>query len=473
MQSVSIASSTSVSAPQSTRQPCSTGTRDVRGKLLESIAALLDAQNLPWCVLHGADEYPTRVISDVDCVMPAEVLPWRLAALLRDHRDVIGATLVQWIRHESTSHYFVLRVDEPCAPTAFLCLDISSDYRRNGRVFYPGGEILASRRREGGFWVPSPALEFGCYLVKKVAKRSLSEDHGRRLTALYARDPAGCEQQIARFWRGRHRSLIARAAASGEWQRAQKRLGSLRKELVRPGTLRELGTSVEYWAADIPRRFARWRESTGLHVVLLGPDGSGKSTTLAAVEKVLAPAFRRVRSRHLAPALLRRPRASASRTLPQNQRPRSPVGSLAKAAYWVIDYSVGYYLTVRPALARSTLTMFDRYLVDALVDPRRYRYGGPRWALALAWWLVPKPDLVILLDAPPDVVRARKQEVHPSETGRQCAAYRELVARLPGGRIVDAAQPLEQVVETVASAILDFMASRTRQRLAGQRASED
>jgi len=87
------------------------------------------------------------------------------------------------------------------------------------------------------------------------------------------------------------------------------------------------------------------------------------------------------------------------------------VGSLAKAIYWVLDYTVGYYLKVRPAITRSTLMIFDRYLVDALVDPRRYRFGGPQWALRLAWSLIPKPHLVILLDAPVEVVRARKQEV--------------------------------------------------------------
>ena len=106
-------------------------------------------------------------------------------------------------------------------------------------------------------------------------------------------------------------------------------------------------------------------------------------------------------------ALARPPRVTA----PHSRPPRSLVGSLAKAVYWVLDYTLGYYLKIRPALVRSTLVLFDRYLVDALIDPRRYRYGGPRWVLHLVWSLIPKPDLVILLDAPPEVLRARKQEV--------------------------------------------------------------
>ena len=49
--------------------------------------------------------------------------------------------------------------------------------------------------------------------------------------------------------------------------------------------------------------------------------------------------------------------------------------SLAKLVYWLMAYTVGYWLSVRPQLSRGRLVLFDRYLLDALADPRRYRYG--------------------------------------------------------------------------------------------------
>jgi len=227
----------------------------------------------------------------------------------------------------------------------------------------------------------------------------------------------------------------------------------------------ELGSSLRYWAADAVRRFHRWRVPSGVHVVLLGADGSGKSATAAALGDALAPAFRRVASKHLAPALLRRARGMHAMATPHSGLPRSLAGSIAKAVYWALDYGLGYHAKVRPALARSTLVLFDRYLVDALIDPRRYRYGGPRWVLQLVWSLVPKPDLVILLDAPTEVLRARKQEVSLRETERQQRAYRELVETLPNGLVVDAAQPLDRVVAAAGAVVLDFLTSRTARRL--------
>jgi thymidylate kinase len=132
--------------------------------------------------------------------------------------------------------------------------------------------------------------------------------------------------------------------------------------------------------------------------------------------------------------------------------------------YWFVYYTFGYYVTVHLALARATLVMHDRHLVDALVDPRRYRYGGPSWLLRLIWRLAPKPDLVILLDAPPEVLQARKQEVHVEESARQREAYLSLVRTMGNGHVVDAARPLKWVVGDVNDIILRHLTTRIARR---------
>ena len=103
--------------------------------------------------------------------------------------------------------------------------------------------------------------------------------------------------------------------------------------------------------------------------------------------------------------------------------------------------------------------------LDALVDPRRYRYGGPQRLLRLIWDLVPKPDLVILLDAPTDVLRGRKQEVAVAEIERQCDAYRRIVMTSRNGHIVDATQPVDGVIGAVGDVILEFLRARVGRRL--------
>jgi thymidylate kinase len=73
--------------------------------------------------------------------------------------------------------------------------------------------------------------------------------------------------------------------------------------------------------------------------------------------------------------------------------------------------------------------------------------------------------LVILLDAPPGVIQARKQEVSPEETARQLEAYLRLVEKMPNGHVVDASKPLSEVVTEIEGIVLDYMSASTARRL--------
>jgi thymidylate kinase len=108
--------------------------------------------------------------------------------------------------------------------------------------------------------------------------------------------------------------------------------------------------------------------------------------------------------------------------------------------------------------------MHDRHFVDALVDPRRYRYGGPSWLLRLIWRIIPKPDLLILLDAPAAVLQGRKQEVSFEESARQREAYLSMMETMKNGHVVDAARPLALVVGDVNDIILRHLATRIERR---------
>ena len=91
--------------------------------------------------------------------------------------------------------------------------------------------------------------------------------------------------------------------------------------------------------------------------------------------------------------------------------PRGAIVSVVKVFSLIVDYWLGYALKIGPAVRRSQLIIFDRYIYYLLVDSKRIRYGGPAWLLKMAAHVVPRPDLVILLDAPANVLWSRKQEV--------------------------------------------------------------
>jgi thymidylate kinase len=436
------------------------------GRILAGVFEIFDRAGIQYCVLHGYEGYPERIKSDVDCMISTKVKPGLMVALLQRNRALLRAEVVHFRHYRG--FFIVLAGRNADGSPCFLQLDLRSDDELGDLQFYKGDEVLPSRRRHNQFWVPAASLEFGCYLVRKIAKGTMDDDQAQRLSKLYEQDPAGCRQQIGRFWSARHAALLVAAASSGNWEPVRLILSELGTEVRRRAFLRRPLQVSGTWLRRVAGRAKRccWPDS-GLDVVFLGPDGAGKSSAIRAVRRQLIGAFPKTKLYSFPPALLRalhRAPTGADK-LPHAAPPRSFLGSVSRAVlYWFVYYTLGYYVTVHLALASSRLVVHDRHLVDTLVDPKRYRYAGPAWLLRWIWRFIPKPDLVILLDAPAEVLQARKQEVSFEETTRQRQAYLSLVATIPNGQVVDAAQPIEQVIGEINDMILRRLTTRIARR---------
>jgi len=422
--------------------------------ILVRLFDLLEREGISYCVPHGYDELPERIASDVDIIMPADVLPGRLARLLRENQQHLGGRIVQWLGDRA--HFIVLAGYNPDGSRCFLQLHVDSDYVLNRRVICPGPVLLDGRQRHKQWYVPSSDVEFACLLARRITKGQLDERSRRTLVRLYQHCPDACRDRTSELFGA------SAAAVIDDLRQVRPRQVSLRRQLLWRATFRHLGALMKHTVGALGRRAARvFQLDRGLHVVLLGPDGSGKSSVLRAVSHDLAPAFADTKRRSFPPGLRNRGKDVGTNSTPHEQAPRSFVGSCVRAvAYWFAYEQFGYPFTVRREKARNELIFHDRHLVDALVDPRRYRYTGPRWLLRLVWALLPKPDLVVLLDAPAETTHARKREVPLAETQRQREGYLALVQKLSYGRVIDASQPLGRVIADVDDAILDCLGSR-------------
>ena len=426
------------------------------GQILLRVCDVLDRAGVAHCLLHGYENYPHRIESDVDLVIESRLSPDRLVALLRDHKASIGADVIM-----RRGHCVVMAGG---SPGGIVTLDFAIRCEADGLILYDGAPLLASRRRHRQFWIPQASLEFACGIARAVAKSRLDQARGAKLSALSLQDPAGCLGEIARFWRGPNHDLIVSAVRSGDWGKVFDNLGpirsELRKRMIRNAPIQHL-TGFVWRALDRVRRL--WQPE-GVTAVLLGPDGAGKSSVIAALPHRLSEALQHSACWGFAPPLHRllgKKRGSTDQ--PHVLPPRGTFASMVRAAYWLV-YALLSQVVLRVVLARAALVMYDRHFVDILVDTRRYRYGGPDWALQWVWHLMPKPNLVILLDAPAEILQQRKQEVPLAVTARQRDAYLALVRNIPNGHVVDAGQSREAVTDQVARVVLRYLAARVADR---------
>ncbi len=418
-------------------------------EVITSVFSLLDRKQISYCLVHGYDGLPHTYGSDIDCVIDAAATPESLLKLLVENQDEIGAQPVR-----AKGRHITLQCASGDGLPVLLAFDFTTDYTFGNLLISEGRPILERRRRHGDFWTASAAVEFTCLLKRSLLKLKLDLKVAQRLTALFVEAPTESRAHLTAVWPQQAQEL-ADVAASGDWGRILADPAALRSALKRHLITSKPGHFAAGVLGTFSARLSRLIHPPGLNVVLLGPDGAGKSSTITALEKVMAPIFPRTEVRGFAPSLrqvLKKPPRSTS--TPHALKPRSLPTSIIRAGYWTLYGTLGYG-SLWLSRARSTLVLNDRHFVDILVDPVRYRYGGPRWLLKVIWQITPKPDLVILLSGPADVLQARKRELTVEETERQCCDYLALVTPMRNSHIIDATQPFEQVVRTAVSVVLD------------------
>jgi thymidylate kinase len=153
----------------------------------------------------------------------------------------------------------------------------------------------------------------------------------------------------------------------------------------------------------------------GHFVVLVGPDGVGK-TALAG--QLIADHGHPSMYVHFRPSLWRRPPdAPNEQSVPSPKRVRPGPRMLGwiRLARSVLLFWLGYLRWIRPAVLRGALVVGDRWAYGYVGQPQALGFAGPAWLAKLGARIVPQPDLLVRLSAPPELVASRKADLTTSE----------------------------------------------------------
>jgi thymidylate kinase len=308
------------------------------------------------------------------------------------------------------------------------------------------GQVLSRRQLRDGIAMPADADAFWLLLLHCLLdKHGVAPHHRGRLQELVAagsRSPIGratCRAAGGRLTPG----PFMDATRSGAWETLDDLGARLAAELKRRRTARERWRVLARRGVATARKPLLLRRRRGVNVALLGPNGVGKSTAAAALQRSFP-----FESRVLYMGIWKGTGGS---------RPQQTVEVVTRPVrIWC------RYLRAQYHQLRGRLVIFDRYVYEALLPARPPLVAAKRPYFWLLAHMVPPAQSVVVLDVPGHVAYGRKQENPPHELESERRFYASLAGRVPSFELIDAVDGPETVRAEMSAIVWRDVANRWR-----------
>lgn len=384
------------------------------------------AAKLRWCVLRLPYEIGLPNGGDVDLLIAPESLG-SARRLLED----LGFVEVRPQAFSAHSNFLTYHRATDC----WIWLDIVTELsfgRHNSLKTAAREECLARCRHDGAVPTLAPDDDFWTLLIHcLVDKGVIAGRHRSRLKELlpHVRTDGPLAQACeAVSLDGLSPQQMLDCVSKGDWS-ALEDIARVLATVIKSQHVIDPWHMIIVRLARIRDRVVNLRRHRGLSVALMGPDGAGKTTLVAGIQRSFILPVRPIYM-GLSGGLLR--------YIDMLHLP-GVVLIFRLLVFW------GRYVRAQYHQARGRLVLFDRYIYDAMVPhPERLNWlrRASRWVDGHA---CPGPDLVLVLDAPGEVMYARKREYSADtlEEWRHC--FRALQKRFPQVDIVDTTRDRDDV----------------------------
>lgn len=366
-----------------------------------------------------------------------------------------------------TIHFYYIK-DEKIDIVHF---DLFRDFSWNGIILFDNSMLVSNLRKENGVFCVEKKIEeaikfFSRYLyhgyIKEEYKESIYEYATSNRTEFL--------NVFSTVTGGEVATELCDLASNQNWTEIEDKVEKVRMEvkIVQKATnpLDSRITKIQRLAFQLNRLI----HPQGLMVSFLGTDGSGKSTIIDALPKVLGNTFdeTQIKYYHWRPKFIKSPKGNKNADTdvsdPHKKKPYGKVISYGKFMYFNLDYILGYFFSVRKHIGKNELVVFDRYYYDYLLDKYRYRLDISDRVIKAFRHIIPSPHITFLLIGDAEVLFERKKELPIEEMEKQINRLKSMEKIIPNSFVVDVNEDIDTVVFNCSRKILKEMKRRNEAR---------
>lgn len=403
-----------------------------RTKCLQDVFSFLRTSSIPFLLLRSYDTLPEKIVSgDIDVLVQKEDAKQLLSFLKENYTVTAIAT-----------HIGIVNVFIYLSQEEQLQIDVMFGLCYKGMPYLDVSELLSHRVAYKEFYIPAPWHEYFVLLLPHYFYAGEEKEKYReKMSSLFMSHPAQISALNKKIFGHEKKRSVARFY----WTNRGK------------SPLMSRHYSLELYKY-VCQPFSRT-------VAFLGPDGAGKSTVLQKVKDLDILFAKTTGFTHLKPQYLLRKRNQNRGvvTEPHAEEPRNTWTASLKMVVYVQEYWIEHFVNPhRP----SHIKIYDRYMHDTIVDPRRYRLPEGGFAQRMLSKLAPQPVVFIVLDADPEIIQARKAEVPLEATRKQCQSYLDFARRNPSQcAVVDANQSADDVVDDIVRVMVQRLSQSAHEQL--------
>ena len=453
--------------PHQSSQELSSSLPDpVISQLLGKLFASLNNAGIRYAVLRNHEGLPARPGRDID-FLTADFRQFKKILLQSAAEE--GFRVLTFRRYSGMTKFHLVRFQADAI--RIVEIDLAWSCRWKGIPLAPHDLLERQRVWRQEIYILRSGAEAAISLTKNLLYQGIVlEKYRPELPGMARNDQDGFVETLELCFGNQLTRRLCELTCRGDWDRIEAMTGELRQAAIRNTIANQPLVQLGRWLVYHWWNIWKFFRNNGLFVVLIGPDGSGKSTTAAGLRQYLQPLFQGTRYFHfwfnVVPRLrdlaqflgLKVPATSSEKeSVAANAQENAVKLSTSKSSfyllYYALDFFLGHFIIWR-ARGFGQLIIFDRYFYDYLIQQTM---SPPGWLTEVVLWLLPHPDAVVYLKNDPAVIYARKPELSHAALERQSAACSRLISRSPHGYVVETTGTPEETTRQVGRLLVEQM----------------